>query len=121
MTSLTYALLAAATILKGFRAGSNLDHEIVQMTAWRKIGASAWAAYSRHADHLGNGLLLYPFEALGGALLTIAAAAAFLLDPAGWRSAGVSVCLGVILVLIGLLPTARAAPIMLSTRRSGDA
>ena len=81
------------------------------MPAWRKVGVEAWADYSRRAD-LGNGLFLYPFEAIGGALLTIAAALAFYFDPTAPRSAGLPVYMGVVLVLGGLVTTMKAAPIM---------
>jgi hypothetical protein len=89
------------------------------MPAWRKVGATAWAAYSRHAD-LGNGLFLYPFEALGGALLTIAAAVAFFFDPLAPRSASIPIYLAAGLVLSGLLAMILAAPKMLSLRRIGE-
>jgi hypothetical protein len=48
------------------------------------------AAYSRHAD-LGNGLVAYPLEAIGGALLIISAAVSNYFD----RDAGsvTTVCL----------------------------
>jgi len=43
------------------------------------LGPEAWAANSRYAD-LGNGLVLYPFAAIGGALLTLAALISFHFD-----------------------------------------
>jgi hypothetical protein len=64
------------------------------MPAWNEVGAVAWAEFSRRAD-LGNGLILYPFEAIEGALLTPAAAG-------------------------GLAFTAMAAPIMLGVRGVSD-
>jgi hypothetical protein len=44
-----------------------------------KVGPVAWAEFSRHAD-LGNGLVLYPLEAFGGFLFTLAAAVSFYFD-----------------------------------------
>ena len=89
------------------------------MPAWCKIGMQAWAAYSRHAD-LENGFFLYPAEAIGGALFTIAAAVSFLFDSTAPAPAALPVYLSVALVLGGLLATVKAAPIMMSMRRIGD-
>ncbi len=120
MTSpLILSLVIGATILDGFLAGGNVDRIIVQMPAWRQVGARAWAVYSRKAD-LGNGLFLYPFEAIGGAILTIAAAMAFFFDPSAARMAALPVGLAVVFVVGGLLATIQAAPKMLSIRRVDD-
>ena len=74
--SLTEALLIGTTLMHGFLAGGNVERALVHMPAWRKVGARAWAAFSRQAD-LGRGLFLYPFEAITGAALAVAAAIAF--------------------------------------------
>ena len=89
------------------------------MPAWRKVGAQAWAAYSRHAD-LENGFYLYPTEAIGGALFTTAAAVSFRFDATAPAVASLPVYLSVVLVLVGLLATVKAAPLMMSLRRIGD-
>jgi hypothetical protein len=89
------------------------------MPAWEEVGALAWATYSREAD-LGNGLILYSLEGIGGAILTIAAAVAFYFDRAAPRSAAVPIYAAVVLVVGGLLATTQAAPIMLSLREIGD-
>ena len=89
------------------------------MPAWRKVGARGWAAYSRHAD-LENGLFLYPALAIGGAVLTIAAAVSYQFDSAAPASATLAIYLSVALVLGGLLATVKAAPIMMSLRRIDD-
>ncbi|HEY3202086.1 MAG TPA: hypothetical protein VGL03_00355 [Thermoanaerobaculia bacterium] len=120
MASVTTSdLVIAATVFGGILAGGNVDRVVVQMPAWRHMGARSWAAYSRHAD-LGNGLFLYPFVALSGALLTIAAAIAFHFDATAPRSAAMPVYLAAALVAGGLLATIGAAPKMLSLRRIGD-
>jgi hypothetical protein len=89
------------------------------MPAWRKVGVQAWAAYSRHAD-LENGFFLYPIEAIGGAVFTIAAAVSFQFDSTAPASPILPICLSVALVLAGLLATVKAAPIMMSVRRISD-
>lgn len=114
----TYGLLVVATIFNGFLAGGNVDRTFVQMPAWSKVGVQGWAAYSRHAD-LENGLYLYPTEAIGGAILTIAATVFFYLDITATPAAALPIYLSVILVLGGLLATIKAAPIMMSLKRIG--
>lgn len=117
--SLTLGLIVGATVVDGLLAGLNVDRVFVQNPAWRKVGTGAWAAYSRHAD-LGAGLVLYPLEAVGGALLTVAGAVAFHFDGSAARSASLPIHLAVVLVIGGLLSTVAAAPKMLSLRRIGD-
>lgn len=82
----TRVLLAAATFLSGILAGGVVDRVVIGGPAWHELGAQAWAAYSRHAD-LGNGLVAYPLEAIGGALLIISAAVSnyFDRDAAPWQ------------------------------------
>jgi hypothetical protein len=120
MTSIaTCGLITAATIFNGVLAGGNIDRALVQMPAWRKVGARAWAAYSRHAD-LENGFYLYPTEAIGGALFTIAAAVSFRFDVTAPAPAALPVYLSVALVIGGLLATVKAAPLMMSLRCVDD-
>ena len=120
MTSIaTCGLITAAIIFNGVLAGGNIDRGLVQMPAWRKVGARDWAAYSRHAD-LENGFYLYPTEAIGGALFTIAAAVSFQFDITAPAPAALPVYLSVALVIGGLLATVKAAPLMMSLRRIGD-
>jgi hypothetical protein len=92
-TETTRLLLVAAAFVSGLLAGGNIDRAIVAMPAWQQVGAAPWAEFSRHAD-LGNGLWLYPIEAIGGAF-TLAAAASYYFDR------------------ISPLPSYKAAPIML--------
>jgi hypothetical protein len=117
--TLTRALLIGATVLGGLLAGGNVDREFVAMPAWRRVGAEPWAAFSRSAD-LGNGLVLYPLEAIGAALLTLAAAIAFWLDGDVARSAAWPLYAAVVLAILGLLLTVKAAPIMLGIRHVTD-
>jgi hypothetical protein len=111
---LTRGLLVAATLLGGFLAGGNVDRGIVQNGAWRALGASAWAAYSRQADLSLHGFVLYPLLGIGGALLSVAAAASYRRDRPTTRAAHVPVYGAAALTLMGLLATTQAAPIMLS-------
>lgn len=111
----TRILLILATLIAGLLAGSNVDRAFVAMPAWQQIGALAWAEFSRHAD-LGNGLILYPIEAIGGALLTIAAAIMVHFDRSSSRAAAVLIYAAALFALGGLVLTVKAAPMMLGIR-----
>jgi hypothetical protein len=112
MPSFARWLLIGATLLTGFLAGGDLNRAFVAMPAWQHVGAAAWAAFSRNAD-LANGLFLYPVEAIGGALLIVGAIAS--LHAAQIRG-GMSMRFlyaALVLSVLGLLLTIKAAPIML--------
>ena len=85
------------------------------MPAWQQVGAISWAEFSRHAD-LGNGLVLYPIEAIGGAALTLAAAIMFRFDRTTPQAAAVPMYVAVLFAIGGLVLTIKAAPIMLGIK-----
>jgi len=107
--------LTAATLVAGLFAGGNIDRGVVAMPAWQQVGPTAWSVFSRDAD-LGNGLLLYPLEGIGGALLALLAAGSFYFDRTASRAAAVPIYGALALATTGLLLTLRAAPIMFSVR-----
>jgi hypothetical protein len=113
----TRVLLATATFLSGILAGGAADRAIVGGPAWHALGAPAWAQYSRLAD-LGAGLVAYPIEGIGSALLIIAAAASAYFDRAVPRGLSRPLYLAVAFSVIGLLLTVKAAPIMLGLAAS---
>jgi hypothetical protein len=113
----TRVLLAAATLLSGILAGGAADRAIVGGPAWRALGAPARAQYSRLAD-LGSGLIAYPIEGLGSALLIIAAAISSHFDRPAAGAVSLLLYFAVAFSLIGLLLTIKAAPIMLDLAAS---
>ncbi len=115
----TRYLLFAATVLGGLLAGGNVDRAIVAMPAWDRVGAVAWAEFSRHAD-LGNGLVLYPFEAIGSFLLILAATVSLHIDRAATRRNALPIHAALLLSAGGLLCTLKAAPIMLGIGGAAD-
>jgi hypothetical protein len=119
MSVLTRYLLATAALFGGLLAGLNVDRAIVAMPAWQHVGAEAWADFSRHAD-LGNGLFLYPLEAIASFALTLSAALCFHFDRRAPRGAALPLYGAVVLAAGGLVLTAKAAPIMLSIRETAD-
>jgi hypothetical protein len=116
----TMALLTVATAMNGVLAGGGIVRRLVDMPAWRHVGALAWADFSRHAD-LGNGLVLYPLLGMGGALATIGAVVAHRVGGGTPRAATVPIYLGALLAMLGMVTTAFAAPQMLSLRVPLDA
>jgi hypothetical protein len=120
MTSaVTIGLTVAATALGGVLAGGSLDRAAVQLPAWRRVGAEAWATFSREAD-LRVGVALYPVIGIGAPISSLAAAVAFFLGGATPRSAAVPFFAAVALSAGHLLATSRAAPNMLRLRQLGD-
>lgn len=115
-TSVTRGLVGAATALGGIAAGTSLDRSIVQLTAWRRVGAVPWATYSRQAD-LRNGLRWYPPLGIGVLLTNVAAAIAVRRDRTTLRSAKLPVQAAALLAMGHMLATAGAAPNMLGVRR----
>lgn len=75
----------AATALSGVVAGTTIDTGIVKLPAWRRLGAEAWAEYTR--EELPTGLVWYPMLGIGAVLVDVAAAAAVHRDGAVARPA----------------------------------
>jgi hypothetical protein len=119
MTLMTRTLTIIAVVFAGLLAGKDIDHALVAMPAWRQLDATAWAQFSRHAD-LGNGLILYPLEAFGGALFALAAALRAYFDRGVPHAARVLLYAAVALAVGGLVLTFKAAPIMLGIRGLND-
>jgi hypothetical protein len=115
----TSILLVAATFIGGLLAGGNVDRAFVAMPAWEHVGAIAWGQFSRHAD-LGNSLVLYPLEAFGSTLLTLAAASSFYFDRVTRRDAAAPLYIAALLCIAGLIFTIKAAPLMLGIREVNE-
>jgi hypothetical protein len=115
VTARTRWLLASATFLSGLLTGGIVDRALVAAPAWSALGPAAWAQFSLRAD-LGRGLVAYPVEAIGAALLVIAATVSFQIERPVRRSIGAPLYLAVAFSMTGLLITLKAAPIMLSLR-----
>jgi hypothetical protein len=100
-------------VLSGVLAGTVVDRALVGGPAWHALGAEAWAQFSRQAD-LGTGLIACPVEAIGTTLLLIAAAVSRRFDGDDRAGAALPLVAAIVLSLLGLLLTMKAAPIMLS-------
>ena len=108
----TRLLFVAATVLSGILAGGIIDRAIVGGPAWQELSTEAWAQYSRHAD-LGTGLVAYPIEGIGAALLIIAATLSNYFDRDMRRVVMIPLYCAVVFSVSGLLLTAKVAPVML--------
>jgi hypothetical protein len=113
----TLGLIVAGLLLTCL--GANLGRTLVEMPAWRQLGAETWAAFSRISD-LGNGRIIYPIEGIGGMLFILAAAIAFRLSPRRPLSVAIPIYGAALMAVCVLLITTQAAPIMLSIRRVGN-
>jgi hypothetical protein len=119
MMRLIAILIVSATMFDGILAGGDVDRWLVGMPAWQTVGVVGWANYSRLAD-LGNGLILYPVLAIGGTLLSIAAAMGFLRQAKGEPFVAIPIYTAAALAVAGLALTFKAAPFMLSLRHVGN-
>jgi hypothetical protein len=110
---LTYSLSIAA-MLSGWLAGQSIDRYVIEVPGFRHIDIIQWAEYSRHAD-LGNGLFLYPAEAVISFLLfVISFIIIFMSKQLNILKLPVSFAL--LLSAAGLFFTIFAAPIILSLK-----
>jgi hypothetical protein len=109
----------SATLADGLLAGGDADRWLVGMPAWQAVGVVGWANYSRLAD-LGNGFVLYPILAIGGTLLSLAAAVTFMRQAKQERFVAIPIYAAAGLAVAGLLVTFKAAPFMLSLRHIGN-
>lgn len=107
--------LVIGTVVVGAFGGAIIDRAIVATPAWRQLGASAWAAFSRHAD-LGNGVIVYAIYGVGLVVLAVAAAISYRFDRQAPRSAGFPIYLAAASAIGVIATTVKAAPIMLGVR-----
>lgn len=117
MLRIALLLIVAGQLLAAIT--DSFGRTLVEMPAWRQLGAEAWAAFSRRAD-LGNGEILYPLVGVGETLLLVAASIAFRLSPRRPLSVAIPLYGAALMAICVMLTTTQAAPIMLSLHRIGD-
>lgn len=117
--SLIRILVLFACIVGGLLAGGDLYRYLIEVPAWRNLEISNWQIYSRHAD-LGNGLILFPAEALGNSLILIIASL-ICLKNRDLNPVELPIHASTIFAVAGLIFTAFAAPVMLHLSKiNGD-
>ena len=117
-SSITRALVTAATALSGVVAGTTIDRSVVQLAAWRRLGADPWAVYTR--EELRRSLVWYPPLGIGTTLINIGSAVAVHRDSAASRSSALLSRAVAILAIGHLLATAKATPNMVRVRETED-
>lgn len=118
-SALLLGLTLAAGLMNGILASGGINRALVHMPAWRHVGPVGWATFSRYADLGRNAMILYPLEAFGGMILSVAAAIVIRRNRAAPRTAKVPIYAAALFTIGGLLLTLKAAPIMLSVRHLG--
>jgi hypothetical protein len=112
----TRGLLVLAVFLGGIIAGFSLNRVLVDMPAWRSLGAETWARFTRQAD-LRTGLVVYPVEGMAALLVTAAAAIGFHRDRHATPAAAVPVYAAAFGAVLAFIVTRFAlAPYVLSLR-----
>ena len=110
--------LSIAIIFSGLLAGAGVDRYIVHTPAWRHLDIRSWAEFSKHAD-LGNGLFLYPVEAIGGFIFLLIPSCIIIFKNR-FKHVSLWIYSATALALAGLILTFFAAPVMLSLKTIGD-
>jgi len=109
-----------AAFLNGMLA-SGINRTLVDMPAWQRVGAPVWAEFSRWADMGPHGLVMYPLEGIGGAVLSVVSAIIFSRSRrSSTRSGALPIYAAALLALLGMLATTQAAPTLLRTRYTSD-
>ncbi len=117
---LTLGFVFVAAIFNGMLA-SGINRTLVDMPAWQHVGAPTWAEFSQWADMGTSGLILYPLEGIGGAVLSILAAIISYHNRGSMkRSVTIPIYAAALLALGGMLATTQAAPTLLNTRHLSD-
>jgi hypothetical protein len=109
-----------AALFNGMLA-RGINRAFVDMPAWQRVGAPAWAQFSRLADLGQYGLIMYPLEGIGGAVLSIVAASIFARSRRSRTDSGaLPISAAALLAIGGMLATTQAAPTLLRTRHTSD-
>ncbi len=110
-----------STGISGLLAGLNVDRALIQHPAWEKLGAEAWARYSRNADLSRNAIVLYPLLGFGQMILATATAVAVHHHRKANVQAALASYAAAALAIGGLSLTLKAGPYMFSVRHARDA
>jgi hypothetical protein len=112
-------LVTAATALSGVVAGTTIDTAVVKLPTWRRLGAKAWADYTR--EELPTSLVWYPLLGMSAVVFNMSAAIAVHRDSQVSRQAVVQSRVVGILAVGHLITTAKAVPHMLRVKERSDA
>jgi hypothetical protein len=116
--SVAFGLLVVTLGFHGLLAGASLDVAMVKLPTRHRIGPVAYANFARGND-LGNGLVVYPAAGILAVLLVLATTIATYFTKSS-SAALVPLLLACVGTVAHSICTAKAAPIMLSLRRTAD-
>jgi hypothetical protein len=111
--------LMVSCFLLGLLAGETIERFIVQLPAWKHLDIRIWGEFSRHAD-LGNGLFVYPFEAIISLLLLATSSIILIVKKEIPSHIAWPTYVATIFSAIGIISTFFAAPVMLHVKTIGD-
>ena len=103
----TFSLLAGATVLSGWLAGSALERSAVGMRVWLTMGVESWAQFS-HGSDFGTGLTMDAVVGVLAAALIFAAAVSAAFERDSERATPASLIVALVFSLLGLMLTAKA-------------
>ena len=116
--SVAFRLLAVTVAINGLLAGASFDVAAVKLPTRHRIGPVAYANFARGND-LGNGLVVYPASGISAALLVFVTTITIY-----FADGSFAVMVPLLLAYAGTVAhsacTGRAAPIMISLRRTTD-
>jgi len=112
-------ILIAACSVSGWLAGANIDRYIVQLPAWKYVDIVSWAEYSRHAD-LGNGLWLYPLEAVGTFILLVIASIIAIVNRPILKQSAPIIYAAAFFAALKIALSIFSSPVIMSLRTSGN-
>ncbi len=116
--SVAFALIVVATAADGMVLGASLDQSIKQLPSRHAVGLIAYSVYSRVAD-IRRGALWYALLAEGAALLTLASAAAAIIQrsPLAYT---LPLYVATAMAIAHTLVTTQTVPIIFSQRKVSD-
>jgi hypothetical protein len=103
----TFSLLAGATVLSGWLAGSALERSAVGMRVWLTMGVESWAQFSQGSD-FGTGLTMDAVVGVLAAALIFAAAVSAAFERDGEKATPAALIVALVFSLLGLMLTAKA-------------
>jgi hypothetical protein len=110
--------MAFAVFTNGLLAGTSFDTSLVKLPARRRIGNVAYATFARGND-LGRGVIVYSALAVAAGLFVISSTIVASLQPIS-GDLSLLLIIASITTIIHFIGTAKAAPVMLSIKKTPD-
>ena len=115
---IVFYLFIVAVFLHGIIAGTSFDVAFVKLPTRKRIGYIAYANFARNND-LGNGIVVYPILGILSLILTFGTTIIVFIYKQNINIL-ITLCLASVLTIAHSLCTLKAAPIMLSLKKTKD-